>query len=372
MTRISELMALDDLRLPVCCAVTPLARDLTTHLGKGPTPLAARVSAVMEAVERVSAEDVPAAAMTVRASFVEMRSRGLNAADPEFFGLPPRTSYGPDAVCDWVEGWDLLKGTPVWILADLARSPDHEGVLGHVDTNGLASGNTFLEATLHGLCEVIERDAVGQKHFVEVFAERSDGAPPCRRINLGSVPASTGAFVRRAVETGLDLVATDLTGDISVATFACVLADHAYPSPEGPETHRFAGYGCHPDAEIALNRAILEAIQARLGVIQGARDSFNRRQGSPRPAARWGEIEDMVPVPTVPFWTVPSFQFDDIAEEIEHVFFEMRRAGFDRVVVVDLSRPDLGVPVVRVRAARLTSYLMDRQRVGWRCLRYLL
>ena len=81
-TRISDLMALDELCLPVCCAVTPLARDLTTHLGKGPTPLAARVSALMEAVERVSAEDVPVAAPTVRASFIEMRARELDAVDP--------------------------------------------------------------------------------------------------------------------------------------------------------------------------------------------------------------------------------------------------------------------------------------------------
>ena len=58
-TRVADLTPLDSLGLPVFAAVTPLARDLTTHLGKGATPADARASAMMEAIERVSAESVP-------------------------------------------------------------------------------------------------------------------------------------------------------------------------------------------------------------------------------------------------------------------------------------------------------------------------
>ncbi len=54
-TRIADISPLDRLRIPVFCAVTPLALDLTTHLGKGARPADAKASAVMEAVERVSA-----------------------------------------------------------------------------------------------------------------------------------------------------------------------------------------------------------------------------------------------------------------------------------------------------------------------------
>ena len=67
-TRIADLTPLDEIRLPVFTVVTPLAKDLTTHMGKGIDATSARVSALMEAVERISAETVPTA-MTVHSSF---------------------------------------------------------------------------------------------------------------------------------------------------------------------------------------------------------------------------------------------------------------------------------------------------------------
>src|ERR1700739_205690 len=66
-TRIADLTPLDEIRLPVFTAVTPLAKDLTTHMGKGTDATSARVSALMEAVERISAETAPTA-MTNRSS----------------------------------------------------------------------------------------------------------------------------------------------------------------------------------------------------------------------------------------------------------------------------------------------------------------
>ena len=67
-TRIADLTPLDEIRLPVFTVVTPLAKDLTTHMGKGIDATSARVSALMEAVERISAETAPTA-MTVHSSF---------------------------------------------------------------------------------------------------------------------------------------------------------------------------------------------------------------------------------------------------------------------------------------------------------------
>jgi ribosomal protein S12 methylthiotransferase accessory factor len=369
-TRLSDLTPLDSLGLPVFCAVTPLAKDLTTHLGKGTTALAARLSSLMEAIERVSAEEVRSP--TVRASRREMRASGLAAIDPVLFDLPPGTRYRPDAPFDWVEGWDLIGASPVWLLADLARSPGKEAVLGQVDTNGLAAGNTFGEAVLHALCEVIERDALAQRQFFAAFAEPSDGAPPARRINPLSAPAATIELVERIAQAGLQLVVTDITGDVAIATFVCMLVDHGFPSPDGPATRRFVGYGCAPCAELALNRAICEAVQARLAVMQGARDSFNQTLVSRRAAGRWAMMEDFIALPEMPFATVPSFDSHDLARDLAHVLAALSNAGFGCAIVVDLTSPDLGTPVVRVRVPGLSSFVMDRARIGWRCLRYLL
>lgn len=86
-TRLSDLTPLDFIRLPVFSAVTPLARDLTTHLGKGPDAVSARVSAMMEAVERVSAETALLGS-TRRACFSELAS----AKSP-----PPHRAHGAPA-----------------------------------------------------------------------------------------------------------------------------------------------------------------------------------------------------------------------------------------------------------------------------------
>ena len=48
----------------------------------------------------------------------------------------------------------------------------------------------------------------------------------------------------------------------------------------------FLGYGTHPDAEAALTRSLTEAVQSRLGTIQGARDSFNTGPTNARRARR--------------------------------------------------------------------------------------
>ncbi|RQD79803.1 MAG: methanogenesis marker 1 protein, partial [Methanocalculus sp. MSAO_Arc2] len=42
-------------------------------------------------------------------------------------------------------------------------------------------------------------------------------------------------------------------------------------------------------------------------------------------------------------------------------------AGYGRVIVFDLTRPDIGVPVVRVVVPGLEVYAMDQDRLGDRC-----
>ena len=55
-TRVSDITGLDRIGVPVWSSVVPKSRDiLSVYNGKGTTPVAARTSAVMEAVERYAA-----------------------------------------------------------------------------------------------------------------------------------------------------------------------------------------------------------------------------------------------------------------------------------------------------------------------------
>ena len=153
-----------------------------------------------------------------------------------------------------------------------------------------------------------------------------------------------------------------IASDVRVATFRCILEDPAYPSPAGPRLRAFSGYGTDPCAELALLRAISEAVQARLAVVQGARDSFNRLPGAAQAPPR----------ATIAFGDVPAFESDDLRDDLRFLLDRMREAGFPHVLAADLTQPSLGIPVVRVRVPGAACFLVNRRRVGWRCLRHLL
>ena len=368
--RVADLSPLDPLGLPVFSAVTPLALDLTTHLGKGADPTSARVSALMEAVERVSAERLPGAIR--QASLDELLASSAPAVDPRWFELPDDSAFSPSAPFSWATGWDLLEASAALIPRDLVINPPSEGVLRDVDTNGLASGNTLLEATLHALCEVIERDAVGQLLFVSLFSESSDSGPRRSPIDPRTLPASLLPWLDRIAAEGLGIVVADITTEIGIATLKATLIDEAFPGPHGPEVRIFHGYGADPCAEIAARRAVTEAVQSRTGLIQAARDSWNRIPLGSHAAAWKNSLRELEPGEQIPFSAVPNHEAEDLRDDLDHVLGRLRRAGCTHAIAVDLTRSDLAIPVVRVRVPGLATFWGNRRRVGWRCLRHLL
>jgi len=368
-TRISDLTPLDPIRLPVFSAVTPLARDLTTHMGKGPDAVSARVSALMEAVERVSAETAPPGS-TRQARFADLGETA--AIDPESLDLPSDSLYSPEREITWIESFDLLAGRSVLLAADLALNPPREGVLQEVDTNGLASGNTRLEAVVHALSEVIERDAISQTELIAHFADPADLRPPGHEVAPATLPETARSWIERLLGAGLDVTVQDITTDLGVATFCATIIDYSFPSPAGPITLHSPGWGAAVNAEAAVLRAVTEAVQSRLGAVQRARDSFNVFRTGARRASRSERLRRLQASHRLPFGRTPSFESVDLRADLEHLLGCLASAGLDRVVATDLTRPDFGIPVVRVRVPGLACYSVNRRRIGWRCLRHLL
>src|SRR5262249_20967347 len=127
--------------------------------GKGLTVAGAKVSALMEALELDVAER-PDPARLRWASLAELLAEGA-AAD----ALPGWTAaagrfFGDRFRIPWVEAEDLWRGGTVWLPAGAAYFCEPTPC--RTNTNGLASGNHLVEATLHGLYEVIERDAMAR------------------------------------------------------------------------------------------------------------------------------------------------------------------------------------------------------------------
>lgn len=364
-TRVYEATALDRLGLPVWAAVTPLALDLTVHAGKGTTRRAARLSAVMEAIERVCAETV-APERLLQASFSQICGRGgPPPLDPELFDLPYETAYGPDVQCSWVTGFDLLAEQPVRVPLDLVVSPAAEGMCVGVESNGLAAGNLAVEATLHAIYEVVERDAAARERFLRLYGEGAE-IPAVRLIDPATVPASVRGWLEPLARAGISVTLQALPHGSGIPVFQAVLADPAFPGREGEST-AFEGLGADLEPEVALMRALTEAVQAHTVVLVGARDTFEG--GTPVALGLRRLLERLgAGVRTVPFAPEPGAP-PDLAARLELVLGRLRAAGFEHCVVIELTRADLGVPVVRVLLAGAAGpYGETARRPGLRLL----
>jgi ribosomal protein S12 methylthiotransferase accessory factor len=334
-TRIAELTGLDTLGIPVFAAIRPMGRSLSTQQGKGMTTAAARVSALMESLETFSAEEV--SAKVVRGSYRELAKR-RRVVDVR--RLPrPRGRIDLGARWEWVEGWDLVESEPVLVpkqavtLDTTFRKPP----VFDISSNGLASGNVLVEAIVHGLCEVIERDA-------EAAWRRTGGD---RRIVLDSIgDPGCRALIERITAAGARLFVWDLASDLEIAAIGCAIME----DPREPAWRTlgfYQGFGAHLVPEVALARAITEAAQTRLTYIAGGRDDFfpfdYARATDPELLADlWERLAAPCDEP-VAFADLPRALTrglgDDLATLVER---------FDEVIVVDLTHPAIGVPVVKV------------------------
>jgi ribosomal protein S12 methylthiotransferase accessory factor len=343
-TRVGNLTGLDVLGIPVCMACRPNSRSLAVFQGKGSTLAAAKVSAVMEAAETYHAEsiDVPARF----ASYAEMRAR-FDVVDPELLPRPRACPADDDARLLWIEGRELDSGEGAWVPHELVSAdytwpqPPGSGTF-LATTNGLGAGNHHLEAIAHGLYEVIERDSV------TLWRMGGAGARGGRRIDPESIrAASVRELMARFEAAGIRLCLWNATSDIGIATVVCLAFDDR-ASEAGSDSE--LGCGCHPDREIATLRAITEAAQVRTTFIAGSRDDFDPSLfDEARRAERLASAREWQSGPADADWTaVPHFTSADIAADLAVVLERLRARGLDRVIWVDLTKPDLNLPVVRV------------------------
>ncbi|MGE0548241.1 MAG: YcaO-like family protein [Kofleriaceae bacterium] len=335
-TRIADLTGLDVIGIPVFAAIRPMGLSLSTQQGKGITPEAARVSALMESLETWTAEHI--SLPTVVGS-----ARGLAGRAVDVRKLPrPRGRLDLDARWRWVEGTDLITSKPrlVPIEAITLDTTFRRPPVFDISSNGLASGNQLVEAILHGLCELVERHAEA--------AWRRTGSD--RRIVLDSIEDATcRALIDRVIAAGARVFLWDLDG--MVPSIGCAIME----DPREPAWRAlgiYEGFGAHPVPAVAAARAITEAAQTRLTYIAGARDDF-----FPFDYERTTDRDVLLPV-----WsrlTSPCDEpvlFDDIAatggrslgEQLERVVEIVCENRCNQVIAVELTHPELRVPVVKM------------------------
>jgi YcaO-like protein with predicted kinase domain len=238
----------------------------------------------------------------------------------------------------WIQGCDLVSGTGVWLpfetvhVSAAVPQPSGSGCFA-ATSNGLASGNHLLEAIVHALLEVIERDATA------VWGARPPDIREQSVVDLRTVndPDCLSA-IQLMQRAGHDPAVHETTSDTGIPSYLCEMRE-AHTDPE--RTPVFSGLGCHLDRGIALLRALTEAAQSRLTLIAGSRDDLSRRdydeRGHPPPPAAFRTFD-----------SARARAGRTFNEDFERIRDRLLSVGVEQIVAVDLTLPEFGIPVVRV------------------------
>ena len=336
--------------------------------GKGVTPLHGRVSALCEALERHSGffhgdEE------RVRGSFRSLGERAIHPATCQLFDerqYPGRSSWNathasfqhvPDPFDDDAE----LDWTPVWSLTNerhrllptallyYGAPPEGDLVPLYADSNGNAAGSSLEDAVLQGLLELVERDAVAIWWYNRTRQPAVD------------LEGFTDPWLDelRTVYTGLDrdVWVLDVTADTAIPTMAALSR-----RVDGEPEDIMFGFGAHLDPRVALRRALTEMNQLMPVVCDLGPD---RRYGwlDREPVNWWqhatiGNQPYLVADPDVRPRTAadyPRSSTPDLLGDVDLVRGRVESLGLE-VLVLDQTRPDIGLPVVKVVVPGMRSF----------------
>jgi YcaO-like protein with predicted kinase domain len=350
-TRIANVTGLDTIGIPVVMVCRPNARSIAVSQGKGSTIAAAKASGLMESVEGYHAERITLPLKL--ASYEELRYTH-NVVDISQLPQPRTGVFHPNLPLLWIEGRDLLQAQGAWIPYEMVHLnhtlplPPGTGCFS-ASSNGLASGNHLLEAISHGICEVVERDAA------TLWDLKGESEQQKTRIDLDSVDDPDCNDVIQRFERACVCVAVwEITSDIGIPAFLSLTIERSFnPLRPLPST---VGFGCHPTRSIALLRALTEAAQSRLTYIAGSRDDLERNayEDSVSQTNWQSDLARMeIQGPTREFRSVPNFNGATFNEDVIWELGRLRSAGIPNVIFVDLTKPELGIPVVRIVIPRL-------------------
>jgi YcaO-like protein with predicted kinase domain len=346
-TRIANVTGLDRLGIPVVMVCRPNSRSLAVSQGKGLTLDAAKASGVMEAIELYHAERIE---LPLKLASGRDLARTHRLVDLDALPRVPHSRFVPDLPMLWVSGRNLLDDREVWLPFESVHCnavlplPPGSGSF-PADSNGLASGNHLLEALCHGICEVIERDATSLWHQLDQAHRQRT------RIDLATInDPSCQALLAQLEHAGLSVGVWEATTDIGVASFQCVIVDRHRES-----AHAGIGAGCHPTRTIALLRALTEAAQVRLTYITGARDDLLEHEFTRATLRRRHRMlrRQMADATMRDFRASPNQEFPTFEQDLDWLLERLSAAGITEVVAVDLTRPEIGLPVVKVVIAGL-------------------
>jgi bacteriocin biosynthesis cyclodehydratase domain-containing protein len=247
---------------------------------------------------------------------------------------------------EWTPLWSLVDDAPRWLPAACCwyGYPVEAGPrVAAADSNGCAAGSTLDEAVLQGLFELVERDCVALWWYNRV---RRPGVA----LESFEVPWVL-ELVERYRELRRELWALDLTHDLGIPAFAAISR-----RIDAPREDVILGFAAHVDARTALVRAMTEVGQSLPSVPSAADGPDAPLRGDNEEAIRWWSRATvasqpyLVPDPAKPLRTLADQLRPpraDVTVTLRQCVERLHARGLS-TLVLDQTRPDVGLPVARV------------------------
>jgi ribosomal protein S12 methylthiotransferase accessory factor len=330
--------------------------------GKGTTDEQARASGLGEAIERYSGvfrgdeprlkrslQSLGDQAIDPRAcmlfSDAQYRDRDhWNAMDRRLDAVP--LPFDEAARMEWTPLWSLTRQEARYLPSSYcfySYPTSNERFYCLPDSNGNAAGTSLEDAVLQGFMELVERDAVALWWYNRLRRPA---------VDLDAVDDSWLQGIRALHQRlGRELWVLDVTSDLGIPAFVA-LSRRVAPSNGRGEEIVFAP-AAHFDARLCLLRAVAELNQMMPGVAPGP-DGTGYAYDDPE-AVQWWRTATVASQP----WltpregavrdpaTFPRQWSDDLRTDIETCRAIVEQRGLE-MLVLDQTRPDIGMPVVKV------------------------
>jgi ribosomal protein S12 methylthiotransferase accessory factor len=335
------------------------AQFRTASGGKGTTDAQAKASALCETVERycgIFQGDEP----RIRASYASLGEEAIHPNDCMLFsdaqyarrheagrGRSTRVPQPFDELeeIEWAPLWSLTEERFRYLPAALCyygyELSDAQRFC-FADSNGCSAGATLEDAILHGFFELVERDSVALWWFNRLRRPAVDLA------SFGDPYFGALRDYYRSLGRGLWVL--DLTSDLGIPSFVAVSAREG-----GAGDEILVGFGAHFDAGIAVTRALTEVNQflpvvvARHGRPEAAFESSDEDVLAWLRTATLENQPFLVPSAAPPSRRegFPRHDHGDLKEAVD-ACLSIARTRWLEVLVLDQTRDDVGLPVVRV------------------------
>ncbi len=321
--------------------------------GKGSTAEQAEASALMEAIERYSGifqgDEIRAAKRFTDFApgdailpndvllFSDAQSQGEpNPTDESSNSHVTPAPFDPCAKVEWSPVWSLrderFKYLPTSVLYFFYGGP----ATFHADSNGCAAGNTREEAIVQGFLELVERDAYAIWWYNRLRRPEVD----LNQFNDSYIRDLQTQFA----DAGRKLWVLDITSDLGIPTYVAIM----HWMQNGRENIEF-GSGAHFDPRIAMLRTLTELNQfLSIGLMGGGSGEKSSLDGTN--PLKLEEHPFLIPNGSSTAQPGSSAAFgplDHTRAQVNACVDIARRAGLD-FLVLDQTRPDVEVPVVRV------------------------